>query len=239
MSSHLFQAYQYFTWRCVQYLLIFGSTSGAMAQPTGLLYDPEPPADSAYVRVLMAADLGKSMVLVDGKARGFALGINQVSDYMVLPAGPHQIELIADGKKTNTLKTRLEVVRGRAMTVAFVSSQPTVAPILFEDKTGSNKLKAMLSVYQLAIKGPMVDVFTGDGSTKVFSALGYGTSGGLQVNPIGVELIAAKSGEKTPISKASVSMTQGAAYSVFFLPAKDGRITSVVVQNKIERYTGK
>lgn len=239
MSTHMFRMYQHFARRFVHPILVFCSMTCAMAQPTGLLYDPEPPADSAYVRVLMAADLGKSMVLVDGKARGVALGINQVSDYMVLPAGHHQIELVAEGKKANSLKTLLEVVRGRAMTVAFVSSQPAVAPILFEDKTSSNKLKAMLSVYQLARKGTMVDVLTGDGATKVFSALGYGTSGGLQVNPIGVELIATKSGEKSPLAKASVTMTQGAAYSVFLLPAKDGNTTSVVVQNKIERYTGK
>jgi uncharacterized membrane protein YdfJ with MMPL/SSD domain len=125
------------------------------------------------------------------------------------------------------------------MTVAFVSNQPSVAPILFEDKSGSNKLKAMLTVYQLAVKPQTVDILTSDGATKVFTGLAFGTSGGIQVNPISVGLIATPSGEKTPIAKTNVTMGQGTAYSVFLLPGKNGKPVLSVVQNKIERYSGK
>lgn len=225
--------------RCMSALVMLGVSIGVVAQPTGLLYDPEPPADSAYVRVLLAADLSKATVMVDGKVRGSPLVTHQTSDYMVLPAGLHQLSLVSEGKKAVTLSTQLEVVRGRAMTVAFVSSQASVAPILFEDKTSSNKLKAMLSVYQLAVKPQAVDILTGDGATKVFSGLAYGTSGGIQVNPISVDLLATPSGDKSPVAKAHVAMTQGTAYSVFLLPSKSGKPFTSVIQNKIERYTGK
>lgn len=224
---------------CLQGCLLLSAHAAAMAQAAGLLYDPEPPVDSAYVRVLLATDLGRASVQVDGKGRGITLTSQQTSDYMVLPAGSHQISLLPVDKKTNTLTTRLEVVRGRAMTVAFVSNQASVAPILFEDKTSTNRLKAMLNVYQLAAKQQAFDILTGDGATKVFSALAYGTSAGLQVNPISVELMATKPGEKVALVKASVVMAQGDAYSVFFLLGKDGKPISSVVQNKIERYTGK
>lgn len=217
----------------------FFTSSGILAQPTGLLYDPEPPVDSAYVRVLLAADFGKVTVMIDGKARGTPVATHHASDYMVLPAGSHQIALVSEGKKAATVTTQLDVVRGRAMTVAFVSTLASVNPILFEDKTSSNKLKAMLSVYQLATKQDVIDISTGDGATKVFSGLTYGTSGGIQVNPITVELIATKSGDKSPASKTSVAMTQGGAYSVFLLPGKDGKLLTNVAVNKIERYTGK
>ena len=220
-------------------LLLLSMSSVSIAQATGLLYDPEPPADSAYVRVLSVTNLPKASVLVDGKIRGQALAPQQASDYMVLPAGSHQISLVSEGKKASTISTQLEVVRGRAMTVAFVSDQPSAAPIIFEDKTSSNKLKAMLSVYQLAVKPQTVDILTSDGATKVFSGLAYGNAGGIQVNPISVELLATPSGEKSPLAKAHVTMTQGTAYSVFLLPGKNGKPLASVVQNKIERYTGK
>jgi hypothetical protein len=220
------------------FVMVSVATS-AIAQPTGLLYDPEPPSDSAYVRVLLATDLNKVSVMVNGKVRGQALANHQASDYMVLPAGLHQIALVSEGKKLATVSTQLEVVRGRAMTIAFVSNQPSVAPIFFEDKTSSNKLKAMLSVYQLAVNPKTVDILTAEGATKVFAGLAYGTSGGIQVNPISVELVATPSGEKTPMTKTHVTMTQGTAYSVFLLPDKNGKPFASVVQNKIERYTGK
>jgi hypothetical protein len=181
----------------------------------------------------------KTSVVVNGKVRGPALATHQASDYMVLPAGSHQISLVSESKKLPIVSTQLEVIRGRAMTVAFVSNEPAVAPVVFEDKTSSNKLKAMLSVYQLAVKPQAVDILTGDGATKVFAGLAYGSSGGMQVNPISVDLLATSPGEKTPLAKARVAMTQGSAYSVFLLPGKNGKPLATVVQNKIERYTGK
>jgi hypothetical protein len=218
---------------------MYSLSIGAMAQSSGLLYDPEPPEDSAYVRVLSAADLDKVSVMINGKVHGQPLANHQAGDYMVLPVGSHQIAVVPEGKKSATLSTKLDVVRGHAMTVAFVSNQPSVAPILFEDKSGSNKLKAMLSVYQLAVKPQTVDILTADGATKVFTGLAFGASGGIQVNPISVGLIAMPSGEKTPIAKTNITMGQGTAYSVFLLPGKNGKPVLSVVQNKIERYSGK
>jgi len=204
-------------------------------QPTGLLYDPEPPVDSGYVRVMLTVDKSKVSVVVDDKLRVPSLEKDQVSDYMVMGAGKHQIELLAAGKTIASVA--LEVVRGSAVTVAFTSSD--AAPEVFVDKTSTNKLKAVLSVYQLASKKEALDVLTHDGATKVFSGLTYGKSGAMQVNPISVALIATKSEAKTSLASFSLTMTQGGAYSVFLLPTKSEKVAAVVVQNKIERYTGK
>lgn len=207
----------------------------AHAQPTGLLYDPEPPVDSGYVRVMVAADMPKVSVVVDEKVRVPSLAKDQVSDYMVMGAGMHQMVLMAAKKTVATVP--LDVVRGSAVTVIFTS--PEASPHVFVDKTSTNKLKAMLSVYQLASQKEPLDILTGDGATKVFSSLAYGKSGAMQVNPISVDLIATKSGAKTPLTSASLSMVQGGAYSIFLLPTKGEKIAAIQVQNKIERYTGK
>ena len=210
-------------------------TVSVQAQPTGLLYDPEPPPDSGYVRVMSLASAPKVAVAVNGKPRIPSLLKHQVSEYLVVPAGKHQIDLSAAGKVIASVG--VDVGRSSATTVVL-SSGSTPAHV-FVDKTGTNKLKSMLSVYHLAEKHETLDVTTGDGTTKVFSNLAYGTVGALQVNPITVDLIAVKPGTSTALARAPLSMTQGGAYSVFLLPALNPSVTAVVTQNKIERYTGR
>ena len=224
------------SWTCA---LILSLTSLASAQPTGLLYDPEPPVDSAYVRVLLPSEGGKMSVHVDGKVRVAILDANQVSDYLVLPLGKHVVELRSIAKPQVTLSTSLDVIRGRAITLAFMATQSKAEPIVFEDKTGTNKLKSMLSVYQLASSKQVVDIVSADGTTKVFTGLNFGTLNAVQVNPISIELIAIKTGEEKPFARASLAMTQGSAYSVFLLTKTGGGTFAQVVQNKTERYTGK
>ena len=211
----------------------------ATAQSTGALYDPEPPIDSAYVRVILASHEGVVDVLVDGQPRHRKLAAYEASDYMVLTAGKHTLALHPAGKPRAYLTTTLDVVPGRAMSVAFTALLPDTKPILFEDKANSNKLKARLLLYHLATKSGPLDVLTADGNTQVFSNVAYGTSASILVNPIAIELIAAKVGDKTALARIALSMTQGGAYSVLLFSDSNGKLFPRSVQNKIERYTGK
>ena len=214
-------------------------SAAASAQPAGLLYDPEPPADSAYVRIIHAARAGVVDVWVDGRSRIRKLGPSEASEYMVLTAGKHTIAVHPAGKRVAQLTTILDVIQGRATTVAFTALRADSAPVMFEDKANSNKLKALLAVYHLAGKAEPLDVFTVDGNTKVFSNVAYGTSASIQVNPISIDLMAAKMGEKTPRARTSLAMSQGGTDSVLLLPGDGGKLVARSVQNKIERYTGK
>ena len=211
----------------------------AMAQPAGLLYDPEPPVDSAYVRVVLASREGVVDVMVDGLARIKKLGSGEASEYMVLTAGKHTIAIHAAGKSTAYLSTAFDVVKGRAMTLAFTSLRADTVPVVFEDKANSNKLKALLAVYNLDAKIGVLDVLTADGNTKVFSGVAYGASASIPVNPISIDLIAVKIGDKVPLARGSLAMTQGGTYSILLLPDDGGKLVTRTVQNKIERYTGK
>lgn len=220
-------------------LLLTGLCSLAQAQQAGLLYDPEPPLDSAYVRIIVASREGPVDVVVDGRPRIQKLASGEASEFMVLSAGPHSIALHPVGKPTAYLTTQLDVTKGRALTVAFPALKANTAPILIEDKTNSNKLKALLAVYHLAPKMGSVDILTADGNTKVLAGIALGTSASIQVNPIEVELMAAKTGEKSSLVKTSLKMTQGGTYSVFLMAGENGKMTAKVGLNKIERYTGK
>lgn len=214
--------------------LIFISSQSQAQQP-GLLYDPEPPVDSGYVRIMLTADAPKVSVVVDNKLRVSSLVNGRVSDYMVISSGSHQIDLLTAGKKVASVQ--LDVIQGTSVTVAFTSL--TSLPKVIVDKTSTNRLKAMLSIYHLADKAGTLDILTIDGATKVFSGLEFGKVGAIQVNPISVELIATSFGGKEPLVNTSLVMTQGGAYSVFLLSGKGNKLMAIVERNKIERYSGK
>ena len=211
-----------------------------IAQPTGLLYDPEPPVDSAYVRVILASPEGSMVdVRVDGRVRVQKLASGQASEYLVLATGKHTVTLHAAGKPAAHFSTTFDVVRGKAITLAFTTLNADNVPVVFEDKANVNKLKALLAVYNLDAKAGELDVLTADANTKVLTGIAYGKSASIPVNPIAVDLIAVKIGDKVPLSRISIAMTQGGIYSIFLLPGKDAKLNVQTVQNKIERYTGK
>jgi alginate O-acetyltransferase complex protein AlgF len=218
----------------------------AQAQPAGLLYDPEPPADSAYVRVLVVSNDSAVDIVVDGKSRVAKLAAGDVSDYMVLTAGKHIIALHSTAKAAATSSHTVDVVPGKAMTVAFMSTKSGIAPTIFEDKSNTNKLKSLVAAYHLDGKAGPLNLVTADGNTKVFTNLAYGVSNSIQVNPISVELVAAKvsdvaaaGGGMASAPRTKLSMSAGANYSVFLLPNDKGSLVARAVQNKTERYLGK
>lgn len=215
--------------------LLSGSAALVYAQPTGLLYDPEPPVNSGYVRVMSLADTSKMSVLLDGQPRVPSLPKQQPSEYLVVAAGQHQLELVA-GRKL-VFSTVLNIVRGTFVTVIFVPGGKD--PLVFTDKINTNKLKSLLTIYQLTDKSEAVDVLTSDGTIKVFSGLTYGKSNTIQVNPISTELRAIASGTQTSLVLVALSMTQGGAYSVFLYSLPNNKMAALVAENKTERYSGK
>lgn len=212
-------------------------TQNIATQAADLLYDPEPPADSAFVRVIHDSHDSAFDVLVDNKTRIRNLASGEVGEYLVLPMGKHLLTLQKEGKTATT--AQIEVDSGHLLTVAFPSLRPNTKPRIFEDKAGSNKLKAMLAVYRLDTLPGTLDIVTANGNTRVFSDLPSGSSRQLSVNPITIELLANNSQDKSIQTRANLVMSPGATYSLFLLTGADGKLTAKAVQNKFERYTGK
>lgn len=225
--------------RVLGVLLFLGiANTAAQAQTTGRLYDPEPPVDSGYVRIIVATSGAAQDLWVNGKLRIRGLASEEVSPYMVLVEGKHTLALHSAGKPNATLTHTLNVVRGASLTLAFPTLRADVVPLRFEDKGNTNKLKVMLSAYHLAPKAPALDISTADGSAKVFSKLAYGNSASLQVNPISVDLVAHPADAKSALAKVSLGMTQGGTYSVFFTAGSDGKLKAKSALNTTERFTG-
>jgi alginate O-acetyltransferase complex protein AlgF len=208
----------------------------ACADATGLLYDPQPPANSAYVRVVNASAEPIAEVQVDGRARLKAIAPGDASDYLVLPAGKRSVRAVS--AKGEDATTALDVVAGRAITIAVPAFGAGAQPATFEDRANTNKLKAVIAVYHLGKEPAAVDVLTADG-VRAFAAVRAGTSASLVVNPIQVEWVAASAGTKAPVTRAPLAMQPGGTYSLLLLPAAGGALLARAFQNKVERYTGR
>lgn len=209
---------------------------GVTAQTGSGLYDPQPPADSAYVRWLVLSAPGAIDVKADSKPRSGLAGAGTVGDYMVLPASRHSFTLSSG---SSTVEHAIEPAAGRALTVVLPSLAADAKPQVFEDKGNSNKLKALITLYNLDSRSGAIDVTTADGSTKVFSNVAPGKSVSLSVNPLTVELIATRAGDKTALSRGLLVMSAGATYSLFVLPGDGGKSVFKAGANALERYTGK
>lgn len=217
--------------------LLWSASMGGMAQPAGTLYDPEPPADSAYVRVVTAGHDERIDVNVDGKLRVKSLKSGAASDYMVLEAGSHVLAIRTSGKTQDRVTTTVDVARGSAITIGFPAVKPDSKPTVFLDKTNSNKLKALLAIYHLDPNIGAVNVSSADGKTRVFSDLVYGRSESVQVNPISIDLLVATGGDGVARGRPALTMTQGGSYSVFLLPSGNQKFTTHVQESKVEKYT--
>jgi alginate O-acetyltransferase complex protein AlgF len=205
------------------------------ADATGLLYDPQPPANSAYVRIVNAAPGATVDVAVDGRPRLRAIAAGAASDYMVLAAGRRSLAIGPSGKPA-VLKVDIDAAAGRAITIAFGRLAADAKPWTFEDRANTNKLKAVVAVYHLAENGDPIDVATADGATKVFTGIAPGTSAGRAVNPVKADLVATRAGAS---ARASLAMEPGGTYSVLVYPGADGRLVAHALLNKVERYTGR
>lgn len=216
----------------------FGAVA-CLAQPAGLLYDPEPPPNSAYVRVIQTAQAGLVSVWVDGKKRISALQGNQVSAYLVVPEGGHELQLRAIPNHTQPVTARVQVSQAKSYTVAFLPDAPTHMPVVFEDPSVKNKLKAMLYVYQLAYPDTPVDITVASSKVVIFRGLRYPTSQSLQVNPIQVKLLAVTPDAMAAPLETSLDLAQSTATSLFLTRDKRSNPVFFSVQNTVERFTGK
>lgn len=228
-----------FSSRVLGAALLLAQAVAAHAQSEATLYAPEPPANSAYVRVIHLSSEKALDLVVDGDRRVGNLAGTKPSDYLVLAAGKHTLALKRPGNPSELVSMTMSLESGRAFTVAVTALRQDAKPLVFEDKANSNMLKAGLTVYHLDAKAGPVDVLTADGKTTVFSNLAPDTSRNISVNPIKVELMVARTGTRSAMARATVAMSPGGTYSFLILPGAGGKPVAQAVQNKVERYSGK
>jgi alginate O-acetyltransferase complex protein AlgF len=203
----------------------------AWAQQT-TLYDPQPPANSAYVRIIWGAAASAFDVSVDNKKRLSAVPPATPSDYMILPAGKHDITVQVG---SSVHKIPVDAESSRSITILLTEDGKKTKATTIEDKINSNKLKAIISAYHLG-GVPPVDVSTADGKTRIFSGMATGSSASLVVNPISLAYMLSQAGSKESIASANLEMKSGEVYSIVIFQDKTGRSQTKAFTNTVERY---
>lgn len=195
------------------------------------LYDPQPPANAAYVRVLVGGSQAVD-VLIDQQAKASKVPAARPSSYMLVSPGAHQLTIRAGG---NRVHVPLNVVPSRFFTVLLSEVQADAKPVVIEDKLNGNRLKAMISVYHLG-QGQPVEVWTADGQILIFSALAPNQSAALAVNPISVHYMVTAVGQKTPLAQYSLTLAPGGAYSMVITSDSAGHVATQTLPNTTERF---
>jgi len=188
----------------------------------------------ARVRVAhLSPDAPAVDVWVDGELAFDGVAFEQVTDYVVLPAGSRDIVVVPAGAtEPEVISAAVELLPGADHTVAAVGLLADIAPLVLQDDNGLPESgQAHLRFVHAAPDAPAVDVALA-GGPKVFEGLAFGEVGAyvpLPADVVDVELRAA--GEVAAVlTYPGLWLRDGGVYTVFAtgLLAGDPELNMVV-----------
>ncbi|WP_181702170.1 alginate O-acetyltransferase AlgF [Chthonobacter albigriseus] len=192
----------------------------ALAQDAGL-YDPAPPADSAFVRFVDASLKGDGTGSVDGAP--LDLSGDGVSSFVVVKSGEHSVTY-GDATASAAFDA------GNYYTVVF--NEAGQGPVVIKDEVLTNPAKAGLHFYNLTGEAGL-SLAAPKQKVAIFENVGPGEMKFRPVGAVDVDL-AVESGGKTVVDVGSVKLERRAAKSVLVVASAAGP-KAVVVDNTVER----
>jgi alginate O-acetyltransferase complex protein AlgF len=179
-----------------------GATLAFAQQAPEGLYAPDPPPNSAFVRLINATPTSLSTQLGAVRVTAETLG---ASPYVVVPQGSVELQIG---------KTPLKINVQAGLFYSVTASGPATSPRLklLEDASSSNRAKALIAVYNLSSLAS-VDVKTANGKQAVIEAVAPGTTKSRAVNGIKAELAVFYNAQVVAAFRA-VQLNRGAAYAV-------------------------
>lgn len=174
-------------------------TSFAFAED---LYDPAPPADSAFVRLINGTNSEATATLGTKKLTAKAAN---TSAYLVFTQGMPKLTF---GKLTQDV----HLDAGKFYTLALTGTSANPKVTVLEDAENTNRTRALINVYNLSTIAK-VDLKTGDGKTAVIEGVTPGSSKSRAVNGIKVALSVYNGGKVMQAFKET-QLERGAAYAV-------------------------
>lgn len=200
--------------------VLLAAPAAALAQDAGL-YDPAPPADSAFVRFVDASLKGDGAGSVDGAS--LDVSGDGVSAFVVVKSGDHTIAL-GDASATATFEA------GNYYTVVF--AEPGASPTVIKDEVLTNPAKAGLHFYNLTGEAGL-SLSAPKQKVAIFENVGPGEMKFRPVGAVDVDL-AVEAGGKTVAEVGSVKLERRAAKSVLVVASAAGP-KALVVDNTVER----
>lgn len=196
-------------------LVCLGMPVSAQAGSGGdaALYDPAPPAGSAFVRVAPSAiDEVALSVRVGSTSPSLSVSGGKASAYVAVPAGPTTVEVASIRGDSRAVEA------GRYYTVVYNGKTQR----WLEDPAPGSRAKASLVLYNFSAEP--LDLVTADGATVLLDEVAVGQVAARGVNGVAAALgVSADQGvlATTP----TLSLRNGATYSLFASPAPGGGLS--------------
>lgn len=178
------------------------------------LYDPAPPANSAYVRAFNL-DSSSNGLTVDRKDFG-KINPLAASAYLILPEGRHNAVVNKDSQS-------VQFTAGKYYTLLLKGEKIQV----LEDDRNTNRAKALITLYNLT-DTRNITLRTADGKATVFKEVEIGQNKSQAVNGIKVAL-SVLNGSAVVQAFKETQLERGASYSVFVVGNK-GQYKAVWLQ---------
>jgi alginate O-acetyltransferase complex protein AlgF len=186
------------------------------------LYDPAPPPDSAFVRVIDARGQGNLQVTVGDEA--IAVPATGVSPYVVIPQGEEDVAL-------STSTSKVTLAAGKYYTIALFVGGAT-EPTLLEDEILANPAKSGIYVYNFS-DAPSITLYAPKPKVAVVDNLKPGTSAFKSVNAVTVDL-ALMSGDKVVAQFDQLGLKRRTGVTFVAFGAGDAK-KGVMVPNETTR----
>lgn len=175
----------------------------------------------ARVRVLHASpDAPAVDVYVDGTEAISDLEFNEITDYVALPAGAHNVQVFpasAGGSGTPVIAADVNLEAGKDYTVAAVGLLAEIEPLVLEDdNTAPAAGKARLRFVHASPDAPAVDIFA-EGAGVVVPNASFKQAGGyLELNAASYNLEVRATGSTTvALDLPNVTLEAGKTYTAF------------------------
>jgi len=201
--------------------LAIGSAA-AHAAGDEALYDPAPPPNSAFVRVIDARGQGNMQVSIGQSA--VTVPASGVSPYIVVPQGEQDVALSTQSSKVN-------LAAGKYYTVALFLEGAT-QPTLLEDQILTNPAKSGVYVYNFS-DAPSVKLYAPQPKVAVVENLQPGKSAFKSVNAVTVQL-ALMDGDKTLSDFGQINLKRRAGLT-FVVFGNGGAKKAIAVPNETTR----
>jgi len=181
------------------------------AHAQALLYDPEPPKGSAYIRIANATSVPAHAELPGGVVDLGAGTADRIGSYQVMEnvAGQHiSVEIRAEGEA----RADLVLAPGSFTTLLLLPGGRSAAMV---DETQFNQIRAKLSFYN-ATDCKVAKLTLGTNGPAIFEGVTAGTTRMRAVNPVEAQVIASCDGNNAA-ELALNGLEAGARYSIWYL----------------------
>ena len=199
-------------------LLSFGTASANDDE----LYDPAPPADSAFVRVVNAASGVVKAPAVVGSYNYGELEYPKISDYHIIKQGEHTVTV-------GGVSEKMTIEAGAYYTIALTDSLKLAQ---LKDELLSNPAKSRVYFYNFSdsANGALV---ASDHGKAIFENVAVNGADSREVNALKLNL-QTKAGE-TAVSDYKDVQLKRRVGTTFLITGKSGNHKSIMLENEVKR----